>query len=133
MDLQELERVRTIFAEDKYATDNGAYIEEIGDNYAKCSMEITRHHRNAMGQLMGAACFTLADFTFAVAANWKKMGTVSVSTNATFLSKLKGEKIYAEAICKKDGRSSCFYEVSITDDLGTEIAVVTITGFKSGK
>lgn len=29
----------------------------------------------------------------------------------------------------KDGRRVCFYEVKVTDDLGTEVAFVTINGY----
>lgn len=43
-----LEEVRTIFADDRFATENGAMIEAIGDKYAKCSVTITDSHRNAM-------------------------------------------------------------------------------------
>ena len=52
-----LEEVRTIFADDRFATENGAMIEAIGDKYAKCSVTITDSHRNAMGAVMGGVYF----------------------------------------------------------------------------
>ena len=30
----------------------------------------------------------------------------------------------------KDGRKTCFYEVQVTDDLGTRIAAVAVSGYK---
>ncbi len=131
--MDNIEQVREFFANDRFATENGAVIDEIGDNYAKVSMELTARHRNAMGALMGGATFTLADFAFAVACNHKEVSAVSLSTNITFLSPSRGKKLIAEAHCVKDGRSTCYYKVSVYDDIGTMVADVTINGFKVRK
>ncbi len=73
--------------------------------------------------------FTLADFVFAVATNFKKdYFTVSTVANISFLSSTKGDTIYGESRILKDGRTNCFYEIEITDNLGAKIAVVTVTG-----
>lgn len=124
-----IEEVREFFRNDRFAYESGAYIEEIGDHYAKCSMEITEKHLNAMGSLMGGATFTLADFAFAVAANWQNPGTVSINSNIALLGTPKGKKLIAEAVLVKNGRSTCCYRIDVTDELGTIIAAVTITGF----
>ena len=34
------EEVKKMFEQDRFATDNGAYIEEVDDHYAKCSLNI---------------------------------------------------------------------------------------------
>lgn len=124
----EIEKVREIFSGDRFATENGAVIDEIGEKYAKCSMQLTDRHRNAMGGVMGGVYFTLADFAFAVAANRDSMSVVSISTNIAFLSPCKGTRITAEARCKKDGRTTCYYNVDVVDDRGVTVAAVTITG-----
>ena len=129
---EKLEEVREFFSKDRFATENGAVIDEIGDNYAKCSLDIDSRHLNAMGSLMGGATFTLADFTFAVASNWQNPGTVSLNSNITFLGVPKGKRLIAGAECVKDGRSTCYYLVKITDELGTLVAEVAITGYKTG-
>jgi len=36
--------------------------------------------------------------------------------------------LYAEAKLIKDGRTNCFYDVFVYDDLGKDIAVVSFTG-----
>ena len=46
-----LEEVRKIFKGDRFATENGAVIEEIGDNSATCSLIIKDSHRNAITRL----------------------------------------------------------------------------------
>ena len=127
--MKTIEEVREIFANDRFATENNAVIDEIGENYAKCSMIIEERHRNAMGAVMGGATFTLADFTFAVAANWQKMGTVAISSNIAFLGVAKGTRLIAEAEMVKNGRSTCYYRVDIEDELGNKVAAVTMTGF----
>lgn len=127
-----LEEVRKIFADDRFATENGAVIEEIGHRCAVCSLVITDSHRNAMGAVMGGTYFMLADFAFAVAANWEKMGCVSLRSDISFLGSAKGSKLIAKAVCIKDGRTTACYRVDVTDELGTLAATVTATGYHVG-
>ena len=130
--MKTLEEVRKIFEGDRFATENGAVIEEIGDHSATCSLLITDSHRNAMGAVMGGTYFMLADFAFAVAANWEKMGCVSLRSDICFLGAAKGEKLIAKAICVKDGRTTACYRVDVTDELGNLTATVTVTGYYVG-
>ncbi|MCR5275605.1 MAG: PaaI family thioesterase [Clostridiales bacterium] len=127
---RDLDWARKTFANDRFATEAaGVIIEEAGDQVCRCSMKITPVHKNAAGGVMGGAIFTLADLTFAVAANFGGRMTVSISSNISFVGPAKGEILYSVARCVKSGRSACFYEVDITDDLGNKVAVVTFTGF----
>ncbi len=133
--MDRLERAREIFSRDLYATKlSGVVVEEAGDNYARCSMKLTENHRNAYGGIMGGCIYTLADLAFAVASNFEKdVMTVSLVGQISFLAVSKGSELYAEAKLIKDGRKNCFYEVMITDDLGKDIAVVSITGAHTDK
>ena len=124
-----LEEVRRIFEGDRFAIENGAVIEEIGERSATCSLIITDSHRNAMGVVMGGTYFMLADFAFAVAANHEKMGCVSLRSDISFLGSAKGEKLIAKAVCIKDGRTTACYRVDVTDNLGNLTATVTVTGY----
>ena len=125
-----LEEAREIFSKDLYATElSGAKIDEVGDNYAKCSMLLTSKHKNAYGGIMGGAIYTLADFAFAVASNFgKDCATVSLVGQANFMSASKGTKLFAEARLLKDGKRNSFFEVTVTDDLEKLVAVVSFTG-----
>ena len=127
-----LEQIRKLFEGDRFATENGAVIEEIGDHSATCSLEITASHRNAMGAVMGGTYFMLADFAFAVAANWEKMGCVSLHSDISFLGIAKGKRLIAKAVCVKNGRSTSCYRVDVTDELGNLTATVTTTGYHVG-
>ena len=129
--MSDLEKAREFFGQDFYATKaTGIVIEEVGEHFARCSFEITRNHQNAYGGVMGGATFTLADYTFAVASNFNQPHTVSVTSQINYIGMAKGKKLIAEANCIIDGRSTCLYEINITDDLGTKIAFVTISGMK---
>ena len=127
-----LEEVRKIFAGDRFATENGAVIEEIGDHSATCSLVVTESHRNAMGTVMGGAYFMLADFAFAVAANWQTMGCVSLHSDISFLGAARGKKLIAKAVCVKDGRRTACYRIDVTDEFGNLAATVTATGYHTG-
>lgn len=127
-----LEEVRRLFAGDRFATENGAVIDEIGHRSAVCSLHITDSHRNAMGAVMGGVYFMLADFAFAVAANWENMGCVSLRADISFLGAAKGETLTAKAVCVKDGKTTACYRVDMTDSLGNLAATVTVTGYHVG-
>lgn len=130
--MKTLEEVRKVFEGDRFATENGAVIEEIGDHSATCSLIITDSHRNAMGAVMGGTYFMLTDFAFAVAANWEKMGCVSLRSDISFLRTAKGKKLIAKAVCVRDGKSTTCYRVDVTDDFGNLTATATVTGYHVG-
>ncbi len=125
-----LTEVRKMFEEDRFATENGAVIEEIGNLYAKCIIQLTQRHKNALGAVMGGVSFMLADFAFAVASNWQNPGVVSLSSNITYLGTAKGRSLIAQAKCIKDGRTISYYRVDVLDELGNMVAAVTTTGYR---
>ena len=127
--MKTIEEVREIFKNDRFATENGAYIEEIGEKYAKCSLTLTDRHKNAMGAVMGAVYFTVADFAFAAATNHQAMTTVSLTSEISFFGQPKGDKLIAEAACVRDGRTTCYYRVDVKDEGGKICAAVSITGY----
>lgn len=128
-----LAEVQKRFQADRFAAEAGAVIEEVGDGFARCRMKIGPRHQNAAGAVMGGAIFTLADFTFAVAANWNQPLHVSLSSQITYLSAAKGTQLIAEARCIKDGRSTCYYETKVWDDTGRLAAHVTTNGFSASR
>ena len=123
------EETRRLFQNDRFATDNGAVIDEVDVNYAKCSLKIEDRHRNAMGAVMGGVYFTLADFALAVASNWEKMGNVSLNSEITYLRAANGERLLAEAVCVKMVKTTSYYRIDVKDDLGNLTAAVTATTF----
>ena len=124
-----LEEAREYFANDKFATEAaGITIEDVAENYSKCSFKIKDIHKNAVGQVMGGAIFTLADFAFAVATNSSEKITVTAVSQISYLGTAKGDTLIAETRLIKDGKRSCFFEIVINDELGNNVAVVTSNG-----
>lgn len=128
--MTDLESARKFFSKDLYATEaTGIQIDAVADGYAKCSLKLDNRHKNAMGHTMGGVMFTLADFVFAVATNFKKdVFTVSTVGNICYYNPVKGDILYGESRLIKDGRTTVFYEIEITDNKGTLIAGITMTG-----
>lgn len=88
-----LEEARKFFAADAFAVNRaGAVIDEVGDGFARCSMEYGKEHLNAAGSVMGGAIFTLADFAFAVAANCGGRMTVSLTSQNKLYVLSSGEE-----------------------------------------
>ena len=46
----------------------------------------------------------------------------------TFLSAARGNVLTAETRLIKDGKRSCYFQIDITDDLGTLVATVSSSG-----
>ena len=127
--MTDLERAREFFKKDVYATETtGIVIEEVKGNYVRCSLKITEKHKNAGGRVMGGAIYTMADFIFAVAANFDKPLTVTAVSQISYIGAAKSDVLIGESKLIKDGRRSCFYEITINDDLGNPVAVVTTNG-----
>ena len=127
--MTDLEEARSIFIKDTYAMiTTGIEIDEVGEKYAKCSLKLDERHCNATGQVMGGVMYTLADFVFAVAANFKQSVTVTTVSQISYLGTVQGDILYGESKLIKDGKRNCFYQIMVTDNLGTEIAVVSVNG-----
>jgi len=125
-----LEEARAFFRNDRYAAESGITLEELDEGGSLCSLEISGLHRNAEGGIMGGAIFTLMDFAFATASSQIHRPTVAQQVSVNFLSAARGSRLFARAKCRKDGRTSCVYQVDVTDDSGRDIAQAVFTGFK---
>ena len=125
-----LEEAKDIFYGDHYASKTtGIEIIDADVRYAKVKLDLNVSHMNAVGQVMGGVYFTIADYAFAIASNFKQPPTVTQTSQIVFLSPIKGSTIFAEAVCIRSGRTTCFYKIIITDETGEQNAYVTTTGF----
>lgn len=127
---QSLEEARAYFIGDRFAVKAGVVIDELTPGGSVCHFDITPDHRNAENGVMGGAIFTLIDLAFAAAANNVHRPTVAQQVSMNFLSGSRGARLTATATCRKDGRTSCVYNVDVADDLGRDIAQAVVTGYK---
>ena len=125
-----LEEAREFFYKDKFAVDTGITLDELTEDKAICSLLLNDTHRNAYGGVMGGVIFTLADFAFAVLSNQIHQLTVAQQVSINYLSAPKGDKLIAEATCRKSGRTSSIVIVNVSDGLGRDVALFVGTGFK---
>ena len=130
-----LDQIHACFSGDRFAVEvAGAVIDIAEPGRAVCSMPIRSIHLNINSVPMGGAIFTLADFAFAVAANGhSQRTTVTQQVAITFLAPSRGKTLIAEARCLKAGRTTCLYAVDVTDDLGAQVAHLTVNGYTVDK
>ena len=133
--MPDIDAVREFFKGDKYATEaTGIVIESVEKGHSVVSLEPDGRHLNAVGGLMGAVYYTMADFAFAVAENCgcsHETVTVTQAVSMNFLRSWPGGKVTCKADIVKDGRSICLYEVKCYDKDGKELALVIVNGFKT--
>ena len=125
------EEARAYFVNDRFASTNGVRLDELTEDGCVCHVDLTDNCRNALGGVMGGIIFTLADFAFAVSSNNVHEGTVAIDVSIQFLSAAKGSRLTARSVCVKDGRTTCVYQITVTDDTGRNVALFTGTGFKA--
>ncbi len=119
------------FAKDRFATETvGILTDTVEPDRVVCRLAITDAHKNANGAVMGGAIFTLGDFTFSLLANREKLSTVTLSSTIYFLGVAKGKELIATATPVKEGRSVVTAEVTIRDELGNDVALLTGNGFR---
>jgi acyl-CoA thioesterase len=130
--MRSLEEVKEFFQNDVYATGTtGIEIADAHPGYARVTLELDARHMNAGNRVMGAVYYTMADFAFAVANNYdmEKGMTVTLSSQINFLGAARGSTLTAEARVIKEGGNTTFYSVEVTDELGTQIAVISSNGY----
>lgn len=128
-----IEEAREFFYKDEFAINTGVVLDELTEDSAVCSLLLTDGHRNAYGGVMGGVIFTLADFAFAVLSNQIYQLTVAQQVSINYLSAPKGDRLIAEATCRKSGRTSSIIIVNVSDDVGRDVAQFVGTGFKLQK
>ena len=125
------EQLRELFSGDLFATKRvGCVPVDGGKGYGVAELEITDTHRNALGNVMGGAIFTLCDFALAIASNVGECPTISIQSSISYLRTTHGNKLTATCTCDKSGRHVAFYTVRVVDDLDVEVAMMTVTAYR---
>lgn len=128
-----LDELNDFFGHDRFAEHVGCRIVEGTVGHGVVELVIQDHHRNALGNVMGGAVFTLADFALALASNIGQPPSVSVNSAIDFMSASRGTKLIATCDVEKSGRHLGFYTTEVIDDTGRRIARVTTTVYREGE
>ena len=124
------EEIREYFAKDRFAEMTGIQILEVHEGYAKTKLDVEDKHLNANDVVMGGCIYTLADFTFALAANCGELRSKTLSSSIVFNSPAYGKELYAETEIIKNGRTICNFLVRITDENHRTVATVNVMGYR---
>ena len=110
------------FEDDNFARYVGIELLEVSDDGAQAILEVKEHHLNGYELVHGGALFTLAAWTFAVAANARGKMAVGINANISFIKAVRGGTLTAQAREISSSRKIATYAVNIMDDHGQSIA-----------
>lgn len=123
------EEAKKFFENDKFVKEVGIKIEKAEAGDATCSLQIEDWHMNAANAVQGGAIYTLADFTFAVAANCFDKITVTLNNNIEYIKKATEGKLIAHSVLTKMSKKVCFYKTEVVNDKGELIACLNTVGY----
>ena len=119
----EPEDIKKFFKRDKLAQYLGIELLEVTEGEATSRMKVRDEHLNGIDTVHGGAIFTLADFTFAVAANSHGNVTVAINVNISFMKAAFSGTLTANAREVSINPKLATYTVNVTDDDGNLIAI----------
>ena len=129
-----MQNILDFFAEnDHFAHHCGITLVEVKPGWAKARMDIQPHHMNGAKTVHGGAIFTLADFTFAAAANSQGQLALAVNTSISFLEPTYNGTLFAEAEELSVNRRLGHYQVKITNNKQQLIAQFQGTAYRKDK
>lgn len=126
-----MQKIRDFFSNnDHFARHCGIELLEATPGAAKAKMVIQPFHLNGAGTVHGGAIFSLADFTFAVAANNHGQLSLAINTSTTFIKAARKGILYAEANELSINRRLGNYQVRISDENKNLIATFQGTAYR---
>lgn len=114
---------------DRFAAYVGIELIKVDIGYAEAQMVLTDNHLNGVGIVQGGAIFTLADYTFAAAANAGGLVTLGINASISYFKPARGNLLKAEAKEISSSRRLCNYCVDVFDSSHELIARFTATGY----
>ncbi len=119
----ETEKIKEFFKGDRLAEYLGIELIDVSKGKAIAKMVVKDEHLNGISTVHGGAIFTLADFTFAVAANSHGRVTVAINANISFMNAVTHGTLTAVAREVSLNPKIASYTVNICNDEGELIAI----------
>lgn len=119
----ETEKIKEFFKGDRLAEYLGIELIDVSKGKAIAKMVVKDEHLNGISTVHGGAIFTLADFTFAVAANSHGRVTVAINANISFMKAVTHGTLTAVAREVSLNPKIASYTVNISNDEGELIAI----------
>jgi acyl-CoA thioesterase len=118
----EMEKIKRYFGNDQYARLSGIELLTVDEGHATAKMTLRPHHLNSLKTVQGGAIFTLADYTFAAAANSHGTVAVAINVSITFMKAATTGVLWAEAREVSKNFKIGTYLVEVKDDEGYLVA-----------
>ncbi len=118
---------------DRFAAENGIALTEIREGYARAEMTVEARHLNGGGVCQGGALFTLADLSFAGAANSHGYLCLGINCQIHYASSARlGDHLVAE--CHElSGRKIPLLEARVINQSGELVALMTGESYKKNE
>lgn len=98
---------------------------ELRRGYCRLTLKLQPSMLNYQGRPHGGVIFTLADTAFGAACNAHGLPSVALNVTISYLAAVRPDcRLYAEARERKQGRQAGFYDVTVTSEDGTVVALV---------
>jgi acyl-CoA thioesterase len=117
-----MQNIKDYFKTDQFAARCNIELVEVAPGRARAKMPLQPHHWNGLQTVHGGAIFTLADFTFAAAANSHGTIAVAIDANITFMKAANTGTLWAEAREVSKNFKLGSYVVEIKNDAGELVA-----------
>ena len=105
----------------------------LNDGYSKVEMTYTADMNNIFGLAHGGAIFALIDEAFQTACNSHGTLAVALNLNITYIAPaVLGRRLTAEAREYSRTRKTASYEIKVTDDQGSLLAVCQALAYRKG-
>jgi acyl-CoA thioesterase len=117
-----MEEVKRCLQNDQFARHSNIELLEVSPGHATAKMTLQPRHLNGLDTVHGGAIFTLADFTFAAAANSHGTVAVAINANITFMKAAGKGTLWALAREVSRNFKIGAYVVEVKDDTGDLVA-----------
>lgn len=119
---------------DAWARSLGIEYQEVRRGYCRAALTLQPHMVNYQGTPHGGVIFSLADAAFGAACNAHGEAAVALSVTIEYLEPPPaGARLIAEGRERRRGRRAGFYEITVTTDSGTLIALAHCVAHRTGR
>ncbi len=122
-------KVRQFFNKDKFVALAGIQIDSVDDVQATVFANVLPQHLNANGCVQGGMLYTLADFCFAILANYKHPATVTQCGHINYLRPAFTSKLKAQAQEAERVGHIVISNVTVYDDKDEVVCLCQFNGF----
>ena len=126
--------VKTMLARDGFSRWLGIEVLKVAPGKASVKMKIRKEMLNGFDVCHGGIPFAVADSAFAFAANTQGRISLSIENNIAYSTPLHiGDEITAEAHESSSGNKIAVYDVRVTKQDGTQVALFRGTVYRTSR